>query len=57
MALISLLHFPKLDDMARFAACLVLAFFTVKGFLSWLADVSIWALRLLDPSDKENDND
>lgn len=33
------------------AICLVLAFFIVKGFLSWLADVSIWALQALE-SDK-----
>ena len=30
------------------AVCLVLAFFIVKGFLSWLADVAIWALRVLE---------
>ena len=30
------------------AICLVLAYFIVKGFLSWLADVSIWALQALE---------
>ena len=28
---------------------LVMAYFIVKGFLSWLADVAIWALKILDP--------
>jgi len=30
------------------AICLALAYFIVKGFLSWLADVSIWALQALE---------
>jgi len=33
------------------AICLGLAYFIVKGFLSWLADVAIWALGILE-SDK-----
>jgi len=37
--------------------CLVLAYFIVKGFLSWLADVSIWALQALESGKSLAPND
>ena len=35
-----------MNELVRFAECLFVAFLLVKGFLSWLADVAIWFLRL-----------
>ena len=46
-------YFLVVKNQTSLATWLVLAFFIVKGFLSWLADVAIWALRLLDPVDNE----
>ena len=43
-------------ELTQFGACLFAAYLMVEGFLSWLADVAIWALRLLDPSDREDDD-